>query len=92
MLSEFLSMQTREVLVQHGNKIVKKEQTFAEIQALIHHDKKKIRDTAAIAMHEILASHAHIAEKEFNSILENKIDDELRGYERPDHARILLTM
>ncbi|MCI5051304.1 MAG: M3 family oligoendopeptidase [Candidatus Pacebacteria bacterium] len=89
MLSEFLSKQSREVYVEEGKKVIKKEQTFSEIQSLIHHPKKKIRNTAAKVMHGILSEHSDIAEKEFNSILENaKINAELRGYERPDHGRI----
>lgn len=90
MLEQFLSKETREVLIQENKKNIKKEQTFAQIQALIHHKNKRVRDTAAVAMHDILNSYSDLAEKEFNSILENKkINDDLRGYERADHARIL---
>ena len=90
MLAEFLSKQSREVFVMDGKKTVKKRQTFAEIQSLTHHTNKRVRSAAATAVHEILAEFAPLAEKEFNSILENKkINDNLRGYTRPDHARIL---
>lgn len=90
MLEQFLSKETREVFVVQDKKIIKKEQTFAEIQALIHYKNKRVRDTAAKALHNILESYSDLAEKEFNSILENKkINDDLRGYERADHARIL---
>lgn len=90
MLSEFLSAQSRDVFVQGDKKIIKQEKTFAEIQSLIHSPKKKIRDSAVAAMNGILSAHAHIAEKEFNSILENaKINASLRGYQRPDHGRIM---
>jgi oligoendopeptidase F len=90
MLGEFLSKQSREVLVLDEKKVIKKEQTFAEIQSLTQHENKRIRTKAAEAVHEILAEHAPLAEKEFNSILENKkINDDLRGYNRADHSRIL---
>lgn len=90
MLGEFLSKQTRKVFVMDNKKVIKSEQTFAEIQSLTHHTNKRIRTKAAEAVHEILAEYAPLAEKEFNSILENKkINDDLRGYERADQARIL---
>lgn len=90
MITEFLAKQSREVLVLENKKITKKKQTFAEIQSLTHHTNKRIRDAAAKAAHNIIAEHTDLAEKEFNSILENKkINDDLRGYERPDHARII---
>ena len=90
MLEQFLSKQTREVFVLEAKKVIKKQQTFAEIQALTHHNNKRIRNKAAEAVHNILESHVDIAEKEFNSILENKkINDDLRGYMRADQARIL---
>jgi len=90
MLEQFISKETRQVLVPENKKVIKKEQSFAEIQSLIHHKNKRIRDMAATAMHEIVNNNVDIAEKEFNSILENKkINDDLRGYERADHSRIL---
>jgi oligoendopeptidase F len=90
MMEQFIAKETKEVLALENKKVIKKEQSFAEIQALIHHKNKRIRDAAATAINEILNNNVDIAEKEFNSILENKkINDDLRGYERADHARIL---
>ena len=90
MLEQFLSKQTRTVFVLEQGKVVKKEQSFADIQSLIHSSNARVRKKAAQAVNDILSQHADIAEKEFNSILENKkINDDLRGYDRPDHSRIL---
>lgn len=90
MLGQFLAKEAAQVFVLENKKVVKKDCTFAEIQSLTHHKNKRIRNKAAETVHLILAKHVELAEKEFNSILENKkIDDDLRGYERADHARVL---
>lgn len=63
---------------------------FSSINALIDHSNKKVRQTATEAITEILDSLADVAESELNSVLENKmINDQLRGYARPDSARHL---
>lgn len=92
MLSEFLSREKREVIIQkivHGkNKLVKEEKTLSDIATLVASPIKKVRDSARLALIDILKKYAPVAEKEINSILENKkIDDQLRGYERPDSSR-----
>jgi oligoendopeptidase F len=51
---------------------------------------KKKRDKAAKYTHEIMAQYAPVAESELNAIMENKkVDDQLRGFERPDKPRHL---
>ncbi|MBD3203010.1 hypothetical protein GF327_01840 [Candidatus Woesearchaeota archaeon] len=84
-VSMFLSKEVKDVLDEDG-KIKKKN--FSEILSLLNSRNKKTRDSAAGAFNEILKKHSDIAEAEINSVLENKkIDDELRGFERPDSAR-----
>lgn len=91
MVEEIFAHESAEVLVKNNSgKIAKETKTFNEIISLINHETKSIRDTAALAISDIFKKHAFVVEKEFNSILENKkINDELRGYVRPDQARIL---
>lgn len=91
MVEEIFSQESREVLTRgKGSMRIKKQKTFTEIMSLIHDSCSRVRNSAAEAIEDILAKNALVVEKEFNSILENKkIDDELRGYERPSHARIL---
>ena len=90
MLDEFLSSETRKVLVQNSKtkKLVTKEQNFSELMNLVRDKNKKVSKTAIAAVKDILNKHSRVAEKEINSFLENKkINDELRGFERPDSAR-----
>lgn len=90
MLDEFLSGETRKVWVEEGTKLVKREQTFTEILGLLKSKKKRVTNTAITALNDIFTKHEKVAEKEMNSFLENKkINDELRGFERPDSARHL---
>lgn len=87
MVSGFLSREEREILDEDGEK---KKKTLAEIQALLRSTQKNVRDSAAVAMHEIMARHADVAEHELNSILQfKKADDELRGFTRADASRHL---
>lgn len=87
MVSGFLSREEREILDEDGGK---KKKTLAEIQALLQSTQKNVRDSAAVAMHEIMARHVDVAEHELNSILQfKKADDELRGFTRPDQNRHL---
>ncbi len=76
MISGFLSKEER-----HGK-------AFNEIIGLLDNSKQSIRDKAAKDFNDILAKHVETAEHEMNAILANKkIDDELRGFSRPDAAR-----
>ena len=87
MVQDFLSREEREIYGEDGNKTKK---SFAEIQSLISSTNKKVRDDAAKAFNGILEKLESVAEIEINSELENKkIDDLLRGFERPDSARHL---
>jgi len=85
MTSTFLSKEEKEVLSENGSKSPK---SFEEIMTLISNKNKKVRDSAAKALNEILEKFSEVAEHEINSILQDKkVNDELRGYERPDSAR-----
>ncbi len=91
MVDEIFSHEKREVLTM-GEKSSrpKKIKTFNEILTLINAPCSRVRKSAAQALEDIFEKNSFIVEKEFNSFLEDKkINDELRGYERPDHARIL---
>jgi oligoendopeptidase F len=51
---------------------------------------KSVRDQSAKDAHDILGKHVEVAENELNAILANKkIDDQLRGFARPDQSRHL---
>ncbi len=87
MVTGLLVKEEREILDEHGEKRL---QNFSEILSLMSNKDKKIRDIAAKAFNEILERYKEIAENELNAILANKkVDDELRGMERPDFARHL---
>jgi oligoendopeptidase F len=62
--------------------------TMESILSLLSSRQKPVRDEAAKAFNDILIQNVDIAEVEINAVLANKkIDDQLRGYERPDTAR-----
>lgn len=84
MTEEFLSSEEREI-----TRAGKKELLpFSTIISLITDTDKTVRDQAGAFVHEINAKYASIAEHELNAILlEKKIDDELRGLNRPDEGR-----
>lgn len=85
MTEAFLSKEERVILDEDGKK---KNKNFNEISALLSSGKKKVRDGANKAFNEILSEHAELAEHEINSVLQDKkVNDELRGFERPDSAR-----
>lgn len=87
MTSSFLSKEEREVILEDGTK---KLENFSAITSLLNNTKKEVRDSAAVAFNSILDKHKEVAEAEINSILANKkIDDELRGFSRPDSSRHL---
>jgi oligoendopeptidase F len=85
MTSDFLAKEEARVLLEDGSLAVK---TLPEISSLTNNKKKKVRDTAALALNAILDKHVDVAEVELNSILANKkVDDELRNISRPDLPR-----
>ncbi len=85
MVENFLSREEREVISEDGKQILATQETM---MALIESKQKKVRDRAGQALDDIFATHGPLAEVEMNSVLANKkIDDELRGYDRPDKAR-----
>ncbi len=85
MTDTFISKEEREALHDDG------KQAPANLEQLLNlasSDKKDVRDSAGAALSELFASYADVAEAELNAIMTNKkIDDELRGYARPDQAR-----
>jgi len=87
MLDSIVNKQEEQVLNEKGKKVIK---NFNEIMGLLSDADKKVRDSAAKALNKILVNSIDIAENEINSILQNKkINDELRGYDRPDSSRHL---
>ena len=87
MVSEFMSKEEREVLDEDGRRAVK---NFSEIQSLLSSRNKRVRDEAAKVFNAVLEKHSDSAEAEMNSILEfKKVNDNLRGIERPDFPRHL---
>ncbi len=87
MLSGFLAKEERVVLLENG---VSATQTFNDLSSLIASQKKEVRDTAAVALNDILANNVDVAENELNAILETKkVSDELRGFERADQSRLV---
>lgn len=87
MLSSFLSKETAEVIDKNGAKFIK---NYSEISSLLSDTNKSIRDSANSAFNKILLRHIDVAENEINSILhDKKINDELRGFTRPDQSRHL---
>lgn len=86
MVNRFLSEETRKVLTMDGEE----EKTFSEIVSLINDKDKNVRDSAAKAFNDILEKNSKIAEAELNSVLEDKkVNDNLKGFERPDMARVI---
>src|SRR3989338_5599878 len=82
-----LAKSEKEVLTDSGEK---KKKNFSEIVGLIDSKKKDVRDSAAKALNEIFVDNSDIAEAEINAILANKkVNDEIRGMDRPDLARFL---
>ncbi len=87
MTEAFLAEEERVVL--DSNK-KKKRVPFGELMSLTTDNNKEVRDVAAAEVHAITAQYAPIAEQEFNAILQTKkVEDELRGFDRPDSSRHL---
>jgi oligoendopeptidase F len=87
MTTRLLSKQVARVYNSSGTL---KNLPFSSIYSLIDHPTQKIRQKASNSFTSILDQFSDVAESELNSVLENKmIDDQLRGYARPDSARLL---
>ena len=72
------------------NKEERGGKNFNQLLSLIDSANKRERDKAAANVNAILAQHAESAEHELNAVLMNKkIEDELRGFSRPDGSRHL---
>lgn len=85
MTAGFLAKEERKVLLENNKKGMR---TLSEISTLSSHKRKKIRDAAAAAFNSIMEQHADVAEAEMNAVLAHKkVDDELRGFSRPDLSR-----
>lgn len=87
MTSSFLSKEERNILDEDEKP---KTASFAEIWSLVENKNKKVRQLAGKAINNILAKHSDVAVEEMNSILhDKKVEDELRGFSRPDLGRHL---
>ncbi|HYC83252.1 MAG TPA: M3 family oligoendopeptidase [Candidatus Paceibacterota bacterium] len=87
MISGMLAKSERKVYDESGKASV---ENFSRISKLIHHHLPKVRDKAAEALNDILRQTAEAAEAEINAIVTNqKIDDQLRGFSRPDQQRLM---
>jgi len=85
MVSGLLSREEREILQEDGSRALK---SFSAITELTKSQNKAVRDEATDAASEIFLKYIDVAENELNSILQDKkINDELRGYTRPDESR-----
>ncbi len=85
MTEGFLSKSERSVRTEDGKQELK---SFEEIMDLMNSQQKNVRDEAAQEVNDILASFVEVAEAEINAILaDKKVNDELRGFERPDSSR-----
>lgn len=88
MVEGFLSKEERVALNDEGKK---ENLTFDTLLGLSYNGKtKKIRDEAAKAFNDILEKNSDIAAEELNSVLADKeVNDNLRGFKRPDSSRHL---
>lgn len=87
MTESFLTKEEREVLNDEGKMEL---MPFTKIIGRIDNKDKEKRDSAAAALNDIFRKYVEVGEHELNSVLANKkINDELRGYERPDSSRHL---
>ena len=84
MTEGILSKETRKVLDEDSKRKIK---NFSEILSLTNNKKKKVRNEAAMALNDIFYKNGDIVEAEMNSIMaDKKINDELRGFARPDSS------
>ncbi|HRY59852.1 MAG TPA: M3 family oligoendopeptidase [Patescibacteria group bacterium] len=85
MRSSFISKEQRNCIGEDGKKKIR---GFEELLALVSSKSKKVRNEAAKNVNDILEKNSDVAEWEINSILQDlKVEDELRGRDRPDLAR-----
>ena len=85
MVESLISKEEKEVLGENNRK---EKKNFPELISLISHRDKKIRDSSAKALNEILEKYSDVAEYEINSILNSKkVEDNLRKIKRPDEER-----
>jgi oligoendopeptidase F len=86
MVSSLLAKETRKALDETGNE---KEFVYPELINLMKSEKQEVRDSAKEAFEDIMQKYEEIAEFEINAVLEEaKINDNLRGFSRPDESRI----
>ncbi len=63
---------------------------LAELMSLVDSEDSAARDQAAAFLNDIFLKHLDTGEAELNAILQNKkVDDDLRGFTRPDASRHL---
>lgn len=85
MVAGFIAKEERDVLNEKGKK---EKKNFSEILGQLDDSNKKIRDSSAAAVNDIFYGNSSAAEHEMNAILLNKkIDDSIRGIDRPDITR-----
>ncbi|MBI2620778.1 M3 family oligoendopeptidase [candidate division WWE3 bacterium] len=85
--SELISKEERGVKGENG---VRKNESFSQLLSLASNKNKKVRDAAAKALESIFKKHLDVIEAEINTVCENqKINDGIRGYPRPDSRRHL---
>lgn len=86
LLSERLDQESRTVLTEDGEV----EKPFNDLFGLLQSTDEAVRDSAAAAITGVLQQYAPIAEAELNAVLQDKkVNDDLRGFDRPDAARHL---
>jgi oligoendopeptidase F len=87
MVSGFLSKEITRTLNEKGEAV---NTSFSELLGLMNSQKKNVRDSASLAFNQILEKHVDVATEEINSILQDKkVNDQLRGFEKPYSSRLL---
>lgn len=86
MTESFLAKEERPV-TKEGNEV---KVGLTELMSLISNPDKIVRDQAAVQVQAIMADQVAVATEEMNALLSfKKIQDDLRGFSRPDAARHL---
>lgn len=86
MTSALLSSEKRTITIA-GKKT---DASFEDLLNLMDDSRKTVRDQAAKAFNSILEQYIEVGVNEINAVLtDKKINDELRGYSRPDMSRHL---
>ncbi len=87
MTESFLAKEEVESLSADGQSAA---QTVPQLMALLNNSNKPIRDQAADHVHAIMGRQSAVATEEMNAVLGfKKINDDLRGFARPDAGRHL---